>query len=116
MKIIKKKRKFKPSKNSNITLNDCGEIILDNNEQVTFSHKDKKDCNYDVTKKNWGYYATPSINGRLKKNNFTSHIVVNKKTRLFFIMIVDINKKKSFAKYLKNQNLQIINWPKTLKK
>lgn len=66
--IIKKKiRKFKPSKNSAIVLKDCGKIILNDNEQVTFSERNKKNSDYDVTKKEWGYYATPSINSRLKK-------------------------------------------------
>ena len=66
--IVKKKlRKFKPSKYSDVVLKDCGKIILNNNEQVTFSDKYKQNNDYDVTKKDWGYYATPSINSRLKK-------------------------------------------------
>ena len=53
--IIKKKiRKFKPSKYSAIVLKDCGKIILNNNEQVTFSEKYKKNRDYDVTKKRLG--------------------------------------------------------------
>ena len=113
--IIKKKiRKFKPSKYSDIVINDCGKIILNNNEQVTFSDKYKKNKNYDVTKKDWGYYATPSINNRLKKNNFISYIVLNKSTNLFFIMIVHKNKKNLFLKYLKKENLKIVTWPKNL--
>ena len=41
--IFKKKlRKFKPSKYSEIVLKDCGKIILNDNEQVTFSDKYKK--------------------------------------------------------------------------
>ena len=67
MLIKKKLRKFKPSKYSDIVLKDCGKIILNDNEQVTFSDKYNKKNDYDVTKKDWGYYATPSINGRLKK-------------------------------------------------
>ena len=113
--IVKKKlRKFKPSKYSDIVLKDCGKIILNDNEQVTFSDKYNKKNDYDVTKKNWGYYATPSINGRLKKNNFISYIVLNKSTNLFFIMIVHKNKKNLFLKYLKKENLKIVTWPKNL--
>jgi len=45
--IIKKKiRKFKPSKNSAIVLKDCGKIILNDNEQVTFSERNKKNRDY----------------------------------------------------------------------
>ena len=115
--IIKKKiRKFKPSKDSAIVLKDCGKIILNDNEQVTFSERNKKNRDYDVTKKDWGYYATPSINSRLKKNNFSSHIVVNKSTNLFFIMLVQKNKMNLFLRYLKKEKLKIIPWPKKLKK
>ena len=108
--IFKKKlRKFKPSKYSEIVLKDCGKIILNDNEQVTFSDKYKKNNDYDVTKKDWGYYATPSINSRLKKN-----IVINKTTKFFYIMLVYKNKKHIFLRYLKKENLKIISWPKNL--
>lgn len=114
MRIKKKNRKFKPSKTSNIIIKDCGEIILKNDEQVTFANKSSTN-KYDVTKKNWGYYATPSINSRLIKNNFKTHIVQNKLTKNFFVFIVDVKKKKSFQKYLKDENLKIIPWPKNIK-
>ena len=112
--IIKKKiRKFKPSKFSKIVLKDCGKIFLNNNEQVTFSNNSKKKSNYDVTKKDWGYYATPSINNRLKKNNFVSYIVRNN-SNFFYIMLVYKDKKKLFLKYLKKEELRIIPWPKII--
>ena len=115
MKIKKKNRKFKPSKNSNLILKDCGEIVLENNELVTFVSKKKLNETYDVTKKNWGYYATPSINKRLLKNNFFAYIVQNRETKNFFIMIVNSTKSKSFLKYIKKENLVLIPWPKKLK-
>jgi hypothetical protein len=110
----KKSRKFKPSKYSGVVLKDCGKIILNDNEQVTFSDKYKKNNDYDVTKKDWGYYATPSINSRLKKNNYLSYIVVNKSTKFFYIMLVHKKKRNIFLKYLKKENLKIISWPKNL--
>ena len=45
-----------------------GDISLSNNEQVTFVSK--SNGRYDICKKSWGYYATPSINSRLKKEGF----------------------------------------------
>ena len=42
-------------------------MFLRNNEQLTFRNGKSE---YDVAKKNWGYYATPSINNRLKKFKF----------------------------------------------
>jgi len=115
MQIKKKNRKFKPLKNSNLVIKDCAEIILSDNEQVTFTNKSRT-VNYDLTKKDWGYYATPSINGRLKKNNFQTYIVKNESTKLFFIFLVKSKKKKFFLKYLKSENLIIVSWPKSLLK
>tara|TARA_B100001057_G_C22713751_1_gene896903 strand:- start:409 stop:765 length:357 start_codon:yes stop_codon:yes gene_type:complete len=115
MKIKKKNRKFYPSVNSKILLKDCGEITLKNDEQVTFVNRYKKN-QYDIVKKAWGYYATPSINSRLKKNNFDAHIVQNNLTKNFFIFLVERKKKSVFTKYLKKENLEIVGWPKKLLK
>ena len=115
MKLKKRKRKFNPSKRSKIILKDCGSIILEDNEQITFTNNLGKN-NYDVTKKNWGYYATPSINSRLKNNNFNTHIIINQKTNKFFIFLVENKKKKEFSRYLKSENLTKIPWPKKLPK
>ena len=81
MKIFKKNppRKFKPSPIKNIILKDCAKIYLKSNEQVTFVTDKKQE--YDVCKKDWGFYATPSINGRLKFFNFKTALVQNKKTK-----------------------------------
>jgi hypothetical protein len=113
MRFKKNNRRFRPSKISKIVLKDCGKIILKNNEQVTFSNNSGKN-NYDITKKNWGYYATPSINSRLKYNNLNSYIVKNKKTKRFFILLVEKGKKKQFIKYLKSENMVTIPWPKKI--
>ena len=43
-------------------------IQLDNNDLITFLTKDNKE--WDVVKKNWGFYATPSINDRLFNQGF----------------------------------------------
>ena len=57
-------RKFKVGIKKEITIKDCGTIELQNDEQVTFLTG--KSAEYDVARKSWGFYATPSINGRLK--------------------------------------------------
>ena len=71
---------------------------------------------YDLCKKEWGFYATPSINSRLKNNNFTTLIVQGKKFGKFYIHIVDKKKINVHKKYLKSEKLKIIKWPKELNK
>ena len=109
MKIIEEipSRKFKTGLKKQIIIKDSGKIILDEDEQVTFYSEDEKE--YDVTKKNWGYYATPSINGRLKMFNYSTALVENSIGN-HYIMIVDNEKKDLFKKYIDKEKLEVIKW------
>lgn len=104
MKIIKKKRKFKATKN--IKLIDCGTIKLLNNEQISIQFGKNKN---DITKKNWGFYLTNSCNRTLKKQ-FKTAICFGKKTRKIFVILVDKNKLKLFKKYIKKENMIVKEW------
>ena len=107
MKIKKKKkpRKFKVNVGKkNIELKDTAEIHLKKNEQITFKYLNTE---YDVAKKDWGYYATPSINDRLKKFGFRTFLIKNKKSKIY-IFLVHRNKMKSFRKYCKEDNQKIL--------
>ena len=54
-------RTFEVGAETKYTMSDCASIELEPNEQVTFL---AGKAEYDVTRKEWGYYATPSTNGR----------------------------------------------------
>ncbi len=103
MKIFRKSRKFYAGYKK-VLLKDCGSIILRDDEQVTFIHKNSE---YDVAKKNWGYYATPSLNGRLKKFNFRTFVVRNTDNK-FYIMLVHKEKYRQFRKYISDQKNKMI--------
>ena len=110
MIIKKRNRKFVVGKEKKITLVDKGSIFLKNNENISI-HFNKK-INYDVAKKNWGFYPLPSINKRLKNFKLKAVIVESKNFNTFFIMTV-VNKKKNildFKKYCKKENIVIIAW------
>lgn len=108
MKIIKNKppRKFKPNKR--IVLKDCGKIYLESNEQVTFVTKKKQE--YDVCKKDWGFYATPSINGRLKSFNFKTALIKNIISKKIYLFLIEEGEEMKFYKYLKKENCKILKW------
>ena len=110
MKIIKKNkpRKFIVGIKKNVTIKDCAKIFLNKNEQITFIGKNNLE--YDVARKDWAFYATPSMNGRLKKFGLKSSLVRNKTSNMFFVLLVEKNKKKEFYKYLKKENCEIITW------
>jgi len=105
MKLNKKNRSFKVGKN--IKLKCVGDIFLKNDELITFRDKKKE---FDITKKNWGYYATPSIDKRLKNYGYSTAIIQNKISKNIFIVLVDKKKKKIFSKYIKGENIKIIKW------
>ena len=88
-----------------IEIKDCGDMFLDNDEQITFITEDSE---YDVCKKSWGYYATPSLNGRLKSFNLQTYLVINAESKMRYIFLVHSDKKNLFQDYLKEENLEII--------
>ena len=103
LKINKKSRKFKVGIKKTI-LKDMGKVYLNNNEQLTFINKKSE---FDFVKKNWGYYATPSINKRLKNFNFRTFLTQNSLKNIF-IMTVHKEKIKEFKKYIKEKKIKII--------
>ena len=116
IKKIIPSRKFKVGKAKNkIEIKHSLDLFLNNNEQVTLKKKfGNKILEYDVCAKDWGYYALPSINSRLKKNKFTTFLVIND-TNKFYIHLVANCKKKEFKQYLKNENQKIFVNLSTLK-
>ena len=103
MKIYKKERRFKVGIN-NIILKEVAKISLNQNEMITFVSGKTE---YDIVKKNWGYYATPSINGRLKTFGFKTFIVSNSKKKIY-IFLVHKNKINLFKNYIKKERNFII--------
>ncbi len=94
-------------KESPIHILDCGQLLLGDNEQITFITDDGNE--YDVVKKKWGFYATPSTNGRLKSFNFRTALV-NSGHGLYYIWIVERKYIKEFEEYSKQENHEVILW------
>ena len=109
MKILKNKpvRTFNVGLDESITIKHTCSIELGHNEQITFLNESKDE--YDVVRKSWGFYATPSLNGRLINNNFKSALVKNEKKKIY-IMIVEKNKIEDFFNYLKKEKNELIEW------
>ena len=78
-------RKFNAGSNQQICIEHCADVYLKDNEQVTFISENGSE--YDVAKKDWGYYATPSLNSRLVNQGFKSALVKNSSGQ-FYIMLV----------------------------
>ena len=84
------------------------EIFLLSFELITFLTKDNKE--WDVVKKNWGFYATPSLNGRLCHFGFMSCIAKNLKTERIFALLVEEGKTAEFEDYLEKESMAVVAW------
>ena len=97
-------REFEVGWGPKFTLQDCAHIELAANEQVTF--KTEAGGEYDVVRKDWGFYATPSINSRLERFGLRAMLVGNKVGH-FYVMLVEDGKDTEFAKYVQEEELTV---------
>ena len=109
MKIIEQKppRKFRVGLDQSVELSDCGKVYLNSNEQVTFVTSEGRE--HDLCAKSWGFYATSSVNGRLKDQGFKTALVKNSRGR-FYVMVVDKNKLNEFEAYLNSDKNHVEQW------
>ncbi len=109
MKIEKNEppREFTVGFGPPVVMKDCAHIELEPDEQVTL--KTETGAEYDVARKNWGFYATPSINGRLQKFGFRTALVRNRLNQ-FFVMLVEQGREEPFQEYLNDEGLTVCMW------
>jgi hypothetical protein len=88
-------------------IKDCGMVKLSPDEQITFVTESGNE--YDLTRKNFGYYATPSLNGRLKRFDMRAVLVKNRHDQ-FFIILVEKGKEPLFDKYIKEEKMEVVVW------
>jgi len=100
-------REFEVGFGPKIVMKDCAHLELEADEQITF--KTPSGGQYDVARKNWGFYATPSINGRLKRFSLRTVLVKNRLGN-FFVMIVESGCEKQFDSYLEDEGLEVCGW------
>ncbi len=109
MKIepIEPAREFHVGVDNAITLRHCADIELAADELVTF--RTNGGAEYDVTAKDWGFYATPSINARLRDHGLRAVLVRNERRRTF-VLLVEISRMDEFLKYARDERQDIILW------
>ena len=67
-------------------LSDCGRVALSADEQVTFTTEAGGE--FDVTRKSWGFYATPSTNSRLSRFGLRACLAKSWENK-FFVYLVE---------------------------
>ncbi len=90
-----------------IELRDCGRVELEPDEQVTFVTEGGAE--YDVTRKSWGFYATPSLAHRLPAMGLRPVLVRSPQER-HYVMLVERGHEPDFAEYLRSEGHEIVTW------
>lgn len=100
-------RRFDADGSGRFTLTEVGRLELAPDEQVTFVTASGTE--YDVVRKSWGYYATPSLNSRLPAKGLRPVLTRNGAGR-FFICLVEPAAAGPFADYLAGSGMQALGW------
>ena len=100
-------RVFHVGEGGNIAISDMGDIALAPDEQITFVTE--SGARYDFARKAWGYYATPSINGRLRNEGFKTALVQNEQGRIY-VMAVEAARIALFEEYCRVEKQTVLSW------
>lgn len=89
-----------------IELAHVADVGLDADEQVTFVGASGSE--FDVVRKAWGYYATPSLNGRLPAHGLRPALCAGG-DRLY-LLLCETGAEAEFAAYLDAQSMRVLHW------
>ncbi|WP_454021059.1 class I SAM-dependent methyltransferase [Azospirillum sp. Marseille-Q6669] len=89
-----------------INISHVADIGLAPDEQITLVSENGRE--YDIVRKTWGYYATPSLNGRLAQFGYRSALVESGDRR--YVLLVDRDREGEFRAYLDEQGMRVLAW------
>ena len=101
-------RRFSVGNSVKFDMRDCGTLSLAPDEQITLVTEDGAE--YDVARKDWGFYATPSLNGRLEQFGLRGVLIKNRGTGRYFVLLVRRGREVQFDAYCGQENLAVITW------
>lgn len=88
-----------------IELSHVADIELEPDELVTF--RTPSGTEYDVVRKTWGYYATPSLDQRLPEHGLNPVLVRNQRNGNHFVLLVDSEMQSEFEVYCSSEDLEV---------
>lgn len=110
MKFIPKDppRRFTVGTSVKFEIADCGSVALSTDEQMTFVTESGGE--FDVARKDWGFYATPSLNGRLSGFGLRGVLIRNRLTDRYFVLLVEQGREPAFEAYLVQESCEVVTW------
>jgi len=100
-------RTFATGRGSPIEIRDVAHVELAPDEQVTFTTPAGGE--YDVTRKSWGFYATPSLNGRLLNFNLRA-VIARGPAAKYYVFLVERGREADFERYLAAEQNTLVRW------
>jgi len=100
-------RKFRVGFKDKVELTEVAKISLESDELITFTGAGGVE--YDITRKEWGFYATPSLNSRLPEFHLRPALVKNSRGQ-WFMLLVEEGHEAEFETYCRNQELLRAAW------
>lgn len=100
-------RHFYVGLEKSIQIADCGTIELEVDEKVTFVTPSGTE--FDVTRKDFGYYATPSLNARLPAHGLRPALIRNPSGK-YYLLLIEKGRETFFENYLHDEAQAFIAW------
>ena len=94
--------------NTPIELRHTANLQLSPDELVTLLSPDGREL--DIVSKNWGYYVTPSLQDRLKRNGMRAALMRNIVTRQLFVVVVYLEETESWRAYMSEEDQELVMW------
>jgi hypothetical protein len=105
---IEPPRPFRVGRDRSIELRHAADVELDPDEQVTFVTASGTE--FDVVRKAWGYYATPSLNQRLPDHGLRPVLVRGEATGRLYLLLVERGREPEFQEYADWDRLRVLAW------
>lgn len=103
---IEPARRFTAGRNR-VELRHVADVRLEHDEIVTFRTEDGGE--YDVARKSWGFYATPSVNSRLPAQGLRAALVEGEDGKRFVLLKED-GRDAEFERYLAEEGMRVRTW------
>jgi hypothetical protein len=105
--ILDPPRTFEVGLGQIVHMRDCAHVALAPDEQLTLFTE--AGAELDVARKEWGFYATPSLNNRLSRFGLRGALLRNRLGH-YFIVLVESGQESRFMEYTQIEQLHVTTW------
>lgn len=104
MELVPRSRRFTAG---GVEIAHVADVALEPDEQVTFTTPAGGEL--DVVRKDWGFYATSSLNRRLPDHGLRPVLVEGGDGRRW-LLLVETGQERAFEAYRAEQGLEVVAW------